>query len=275
MPQQPDQPIGVTERTGALVPSRLALYEPGWVHPTPGLEEVVDRYWHVRWQLPTPITERIIDVPAITLTIEAGEVPAPLVLTGPATRAWQRTLTGSGDVFAVRLQPAGLAVVSDLDAHLLVDAVVPVTEQLDARLHRMMAAIAGASTVADRVQLADEVLAAALAERAPGSAQLLANRVVQRLRAEVHPRAGEALGEVVGVSQRSVQRALSSTLGRGPKWVARRVRLQEVALALASTDEGLAEMASRLGYTDQAHLTRDFRAVAGISPGQHRRTVRG
>jgi AraC-like DNA-binding protein len=63
-------------------------------------------------------------------------------------------------------------------------------------------------------------------------------------------------------------------LGRGPKWVARRSRLQEVALALATTDDDLAEVANRLGYTDQAHLTRDFRAVAGVTPGQHRRELR-
>ena len=62
--------------------------------------------------------------------------------------------------------------------------------------------------------------------------------------------------------------ALSATLGKGPKWVSRRIRLQEIARAIATEpDLDFAALASDLGYTDQALLTSDFRRVAGVTPG--------
>lgn len=269
-----EQPIGALERSGALYPDRLQRYEPGWVEPGPGVRVVVDRYWHVRWQLDQPVQERIIDAPAVTLTIEDGDVPAPLMITGPSTRAWQRTIGGRGRVFGVRLRPAGLGVVCDLPAEHLVDAALPVTAHVDARLHALLADIAREQTVRARVRAADALLGEALRQRPPGAGQLLANRAIEELRVGLQTRTGQGLPRALGVSERSIQRALAATLGRGPKWVARRTRLQALALALATTDEDLAELASRLGYTDQAHLTRDFRAVAGLTPSQHRRELR-
>jgi hypothetical protein len=54
------------------------------------------------------IDQRIIDLPAVTVTIEDGDVPAPLVVTGLHGQAWKRRITGTGEVFAIRLRPAGL-----------------------------------------------------------------------------------------------------------------------------------------------------------------------
>lgn len=154
------------------------------------------------------------------------------------------------------------------------DAALPVTAHVDARLHALLADIAREQTVRARVRAADALLGEALRQRPPGAGQLLANRAIEELRVGLQTRTGQGLPRALGVSERSIQRALAATLGRGPKWVARRTRLQALALALATTDEDLAELASRLGYTDQAHLTRDFRAVAGLTPSQHRRELR-
>jgi AraC-like DNA-binding protein len=56
--------------------------------------------------------------------------------------------------------------------------------------------------------------------------------------------------------------------------LSRRIRLQEVALALVTrpSDE-LAAIAADLGYTDQSHLTRDFRASTGLTPDAYRRAA--
>lgn len=47
---------------------------------------------------------------------------------------------------------------------------------------------------------------------------------------------------------------------------------QEVAVATRPTEE-LAVIAADLGYTDQPHLTRDFRTATGITPDAYRRTI--
>lgn len=47
----------------------------------------------------------------------------------------------------------------------------------------------------------------------------------------------------------------------------RRHRLQEAALRIErGEDVSLARLAIELGYADQAHLSRDFKAAVGASP---------
>lgn len=112
-----DRPIDATERSGVLHPGNVRRYEARWIDPDVTVRAAIDRYWHVRWRLPRDesIDQRIIDLPAITVTIEEGDdVPAPLVVTGVSDGAWMRRIAGTGEVFGIRLRPAGLAVLSDL-----------------------------------------------------------------------------------------------------------------------------------------------------------------
>lgn len=71
-----------------------------------------------------------------------------------------------------------------------------------------------------------------------------------------------------------MQRALKATLGQGPKWISRRIRLQEIARTIATNpDLDLALLAVELHYADQAHMITDFRSVTGITPGAYRRSL--
>lgn len=272
-----DRPIEHDERSGVLHPGNLRRYDARWIEPDVAVRVVVDRYWHVRWHLPDDeaIDQRILDLPAITVSIEEGDdVPAPFVVTGVSSQAWMRRISGGGAVFGIRLRPAGLTVVSDLTPEQVADATVPLTPRLDADLHALVARVATENTPEARARAADAAIRERIARRPPPSTHLLANDVLDELRARVRQRTGASLGDHLGLSERTVQRALAATLGRGPKWIGRRIRLQEVALALATRDDDLATIAAELGYADQAHLTSDFRATTDITPGAYRRDLR-
>jgi AraC-like DNA-binding protein len=70
-----------------------------------------------------------------------------------------------------------------------------------------------------------------------------------------------------GVSERRLQRTLRRYLGLSPKWLIQRRRLHEATDRLKHGTTSLAGLAVELGYTDQAHFTRDFRRVTGYTPG--------
>ena len=76
------------------------------------------------------------------------------------------------------------------------------------------------------------------------------------------------------IGERRLQRLVRSRLGITPKWLLQRHRLQEAA-ALIGRGMGpdLSHVAYALGYADQAHFTRDFAAVTGMSPGEYMRQV--
>ena len=52
-----------------------------------------------------------------------------------------------------------------------------------------------------------------------------------------------------------------------------RARVQYVARRLADSGESLADIASDAGFTDQSHMTRIFKRIAGYPPGEHRNRV--
>ena len=67
-----------------------------------------------------------------------------------------------------------------------------------------------------------------------------------------------------------LQRLVREQLGLTPKWLIRRYRMQEAAAALAAPEApSLADLAAELGFADQAHLTREFRAVIGETPRRY------
>jgi len=66
---------------------------------------------------------------------------------------------------------------------------------------------------------------------------------------------------------RGLQRLFAEYVGIGPKWVIRRYRLREITERLAAGGPvDWAGLAAELGYADQAHLVRDFRAMVGETP---------
>ena len=84
----------------------------------------------------------------------------------------------------------------------------------------------------------------------------------------------ETLARDIGWSRKHLVSRFRSELGLAPKPVARMLRFQE-ACRLARTDAsgGWAGIAAESGYADQAHLTREFSALAGESPTAWARRV--
>ena len=74
-----------------------------------------------------------------------------------------------------------------------------------------------------------------------------------------------SLASSVGLSERQLHRRCLDAFGYGPKMLDRVLHLN-VALDHARTGLALADVAALTGYADQAHFTRDVKALTGVPP---------
>ena len=103
--------------------------------------------------------------------------------------------------------------------------------------------------------------------QAPGWDMLRAWRVLRDSQGNVGT---GALAADLGCSRRHLARRFREEVGLAPKTFARLLRFGRVTRRLHGADPGrLAEVAQDCGYYDQAHLNRDFREFAGLTPSAY------
>ena len=73
------------------------------------------------------------------------------------------------------------------------------------------------------------------------------------------------VADAMGYSPRQLHRRLLPVFGYGPQHLRRVLRLVR-AVAAADAGHPWSEVAQRAGFVDQAHLVRDVRGLAGVTP---------
>jgi AraC-like DNA-binding protein len=84
----------------------------------------------------------------------------------------------------------------------------------------------------------------------------------------------EEMGVATGMSPRTLQRWFARHVGLPPRTYLRLLRFHK-AFEQVPEQPSLADHAAARGYADQAHMARDFRAMAGVPAKQARRTAKG
>jgi AraC-like DNA-binding protein len=80
-----------------------------------------------------------------------------------------------------------------------------------------------------------------------------------------------AWGEEQGIAPWTVSRGFESVFGTSPSAFRATVRARRAWQAIRTTDEPLIGIATRLGFADQAHMTRSVRLLTGNAPRAWRR----
>jgi len=88
-----------------------------------------------------------------------------------------------------------------------------------------------------------------------------------------HPPSLSELAAMAGVTPVQLTRMFKRATGLPPMQWLMNQRLHQARRILAS-NEPLAEIAASHGFADQAHFTRRFRALFGLTPGAWRRALR-
>ena len=262
-------PVDPRSTRGILAPPAPAGEPLPWrMPPSPELAYFVDYLWGTRWDYAEPQVRETLPFPCVHLSIHTGTGRSGVH--GVVRGKFSVRLEGRGSVVAVKFRAGGFhpflrAPVSTLTDRVraLDELFGPAGARLEAEV-RACPAIPGQVAVLERFLLDRLPDADPLVDTVDGVVQLIAgDRSLTRV---------EMVTERTGLTARTLHRLFARYVGASPKWVVQRYRLQEAAERLAREGTGaLSRLAYELGYADQAHFIRDFRAIVGATPAEYAR----
>jgi AraC-like DNA-binding protein len=262
------RPVEEAPRGVLNLRSGRGRFEVTRTRPGPDLAELVEHFWTVGWDLRgrDPHTQHTLPHPSVHLVAERDRSGIMGVLSGRFTRQ----LAGQGRAFGIRFRPAGFHPFLGAPVSALTDRRVAVAEVFGPAGDRLVAELLAADGQERLVAAAEAFLAARLPAPDPNVARV--NRVVDQIMADRDITRVADVTDRSGIATRRLQRLFATYVGVTPKWVIRRARLHEAVERLDAGDAvDLAFLARELGYFDQAHFARDFRAAVGRPPTAYAR----
>jgi len=234
------------------------------IAPHPALRAFVDRFWITTTET-TPLPRRILPDGCIDVLIDLGRGRQALAV-GTMTRAIVFEPRAAVRIAAVRFRPGGAVPFLGVAAAELTDRTLP-CDDIGARwLARARWDESGDPDAA--VASLQRLLLARLASL--DRPDPIVAHAVASLYGRAPPSIA-ALGRALGWSRQHLARRFHFHVGVSPVKLARVARLQAaVARLQRGGGHALAEAAADLGYFDQAHMARDFRALAGVTPAEAR-----
>jgi AraC-like DNA-binding protein len=239
--------------------------------PAPELAEFVDYHWVLRWDRrgKPPHEQRVLPNLAVHVTF----FPGASGVHGPAHDVFSHHLEGRVQGLGVRFRPGCFRAFLGGPVSDIADRAVPLADVFGPKATEAAESVRTAADDAQMVRAVDNLLIANPAERST-AARRAAGAVESIARDPGITRVAQLCADT-GLTTRSVQRLFAEHVGCTPKWAIRIYRLNDAARRIAAEGEpDYAGLAVRLGYSDQSHFIRDFRAVTGQPPAEYARMAR-
>lgn len=262
MSGKPGEPRGVLRRQGAH-----GRFQHERRLPSSGLAGLVEHYWYVSWdlRLMPPQLQATLPHPNVHLVIERNAS----TIYGVQTERFERRLEGQDFVFGIKFRPGGFHPFLQEPVSTLANRSLPAQDVFGIACESLAPRIAASASVDAMTAVAEAFLLGNLPapDPAPDPDIARAGALVSAIADDLGITSVNRLMTTAAIDKRSLQRLFQKYVGIGPKWVIKRYRLHE---AIARIQDGApvdwAALAAELGYFDQSHFGRDFRALMGQSP---------
>ncbi|HVA23357.1 MAG TPA: helix-turn-helix domain-containing protein [Chloroflexota bacterium] len=258
-----EAPKGLLDRAHSQPKFQLARYD-----PAEDVSLFISHYWAVSWNLAgqEPFDSESLPSPNIHMVMQRDKSG----IFGIPRGKFVRRLEGTDRAFGVSFRPGGFYPLVRVPAWRFTDRSTGLEEVLGAAGLTLEAAMLATEDHGGLIALA-EAFVRGRGPR-PDAAIEVVNYAVDCIAANRGITKVDDVAREAGTSRRQLERLFSRYVGVSPKWVIQRYRLFEAADRLAA-EPGVdaARLARELGYFDQAHFIKDFKAMVGSSPAEYAR----
>jgi AraC-like DNA-binding protein len=234
--------------------------------PSEDINPFVEYYWTVSWDLrgqPPHVNENLSH-PVVHLVFDRGKTAVIGIVQGKFTYA----LEGQGQVFGIRFRAGGFYPFIKSPVSAFTNARLSIEEIFGVNTAQLEETILSQPDEMRQRELVEDFLRTHLPEPDPNVS--VVEEIVRRISNDRAIIKVDDLVEHYAMTKRTLQRLFSQYVGVNPKWVIKCYRLQEAAEQLA--DGAVSEwskLAVDLGYFDQAHFIKDFKAIVGKTPAEY------
>lgn len=251
-------------------------------HPSLNLSSHIKLFWSLEYCakgeksqaetiLPDGCPEIVFNLSDRFKRIHSGfdETQPATLFAGQMSRSILIRPTGHVSLFGVRFHPAGAFPMGGLSMHELTDNIVEIGQVLGRCGRGLEERIAEANGFDERVGVFESFFLRQLAVRP------IEDKIARFAAGKIVESGGfisvSRLAELIGISERRLERKFRKRVGISPKMLARTVRFQKVVNKIKDGD--LLDTALSFGYFDQSHMIREFKEFSGETPlGYFRKT---
>ncbi len=248
------------------------------VAPTPHLAEFVKCFWSIEDSagsggaaepvVPDGCLEIVFNLADRFQRIHSADDIETQPVTIVAGQMRQSVLikpTGRISLFGIRFQPAGAFPFFQFSLSELTDRIEDIDSIWGNEGREIEERICQAGTFAERVAIIEAIFTARLISNKKFDSSIIEAARLIVGRDGVLPI--RHVAELIGISERRLEREFKQKIGISPKLFSRIIRFQKLLKSLEGEGAaGLLDKALEFGYYDQAHMVHEFREFAGKSP---------
>jgi AraC-like DNA-binding protein len=226
--------------------------------PPPDLTRLVECFWTRRDDGTAPAGVVLPDGCIDIIFDVASDGDAAGYVVGTMTRPLAIP-SADRDLVAVRFRPGGARLFLDVPAREITDRWLPLGE-LWSESAQIVDGLVEATSLQARVALVVSALRRSRRHDVRADHVRVSARLLELLSVD------EAARQT-GLSRQHLGRLYGEHVGIGPKQLSRILRFRNAAAAIRNGEPpSLANVAATFGYSDQAHMNREFREFAGVPP---------
>lgn len=246
--------------------------------PCKALRPLINCYWRIDSEGIAEIeTQKIVPdgFPEIILHYGAPyqinlnghwEKQSRYLLAGQIKKHFYLRNEGVSGMLGIKLQPAALTHLLDIDQSTLTGKVILLPEPLTQVLAQVIGQL---SPTLDTKQVYD-VLDAVFLSLSPALTPVSEIDEALRLIFERHGNIGvNELIETIGCSERKLERLFKRFVGLSPKFYARIIRLSYIFELMQEGDKSWSDLVYDSGFYDQSHFIKNFKEFTGEDPSSY------
>lgn len=244
--------------------------------PAAGLEKLIECYWFVEGEETTSRQEKIIpdgfpelifhyrDPYRINITGE-WQLQSRSLLAGQIRKNFYLENTGASGIVGIKLKPAAVTYLFQIEMDRLVDRVVDIEEIPGQKFELIRTAINAHKSHEEIVEMLNTFF---LHQQHGEQDDRIEKTLVLLFEKQGDVRVSD-LTSHVNITERQLERLFKRYIGLPPKFYARIIRFSYIFQLMQQGDQSWMDIAFHSGYYDQAHFIRDFKEFSGEDPSAY------